>query len=162
MRGQEPYWVDVAMRVVGATNAQVDVGAGVLGLAARTERADRRALGEDGPSGDRDRVQVQERDRVAVGCLDRHRPAVHRQDSGEADDARGGRRNRVSGGSRDVDATVVARLVFGGAVLEGSKHGPGRGPGPRVRGRSEREGRDHDESSDQIPRCQEREHGEQR
>jgi hypothetical protein len=158
-RGEEPERVDVALGVVCVTNAQMDVGAGVLGLAARPERADRRPLREDGPSGDGDRVQVQERDRVAVGCLDRHRPAVHRQDAREANDARGRGRNRTSGGPRDVHATVVAGLVLGAAVLEGPKHRPGRGPGPGVRCRSESEGRRPDESHDQLLRCQEREHG---
>ncbi len=159
--GQEPERVDVAVGVVGAANAQMEVGARMLGLAARPERADRLAFGDDRSSGDAERPQMQERDRIAVGGLERHRPAVKRQGAGEANDAGNGRGDGLGCFAGDVYAAVLPSLVLAALVLERSQHCAGRGPAPGVCARRERERRDRDQRPKEAFCCQEREHDEQ-
>src|SRR5262245_63949279 len=94
----------------------------MLGLAARTDRADRLALRDDRSTGHAKRPQMQERDRVAVDGLERDRPAVQRQGAGEANDAGGWRRHRLAGLAGAVDAPVLPGLVLAAVVLERPHH----------------------------------------
>jgi hypothetical protein len=89
----------------------MDVRLRNLRVAARPDRADRRAFGDGGVLGDRDRAQVRERHRVAVGRLDRdalprgrHR-ARERHGAGRRRDHS---RARLAG---DVDAPVLATRI---------------------------------------------------
>jgi hypothetical protein len=100
------------------------VGTGMLRLAAGAERADRLALRDDRSARQRQRPQMQQGHRVAVGCLDRDGPAVHGQRAREANDAGGRRSDGLPGGAADVDAAVMTGVVLASAVLEGPQHGP--------------------------------------
>jgi hypothetical protein len=144
------------------TDAQVDVGARVLRLAARPERADRLSLGDDRSSRHGQRPEMQDRHCVAVGRLDGQRPTVERQGAGEADDARGRGHDRFARVAGDVDAAVMAGFVLAAAVLERPENPARGGPAPGVCGRRERQGRGRDAGRKYALSCQEREHDEQR
>jgi hypothetical protein len=106
-RGQEPERVDIAVRIRRHADAEVDVRLGVLRLAGPTGRADAPALGDLVAARDGDGAEVDERDRVAVGRLDRHRAASAGHGAGERD--RAGRRRLDERACRrgDVDAAML-------------------------------------------------------
>jgi hypothetical protein len=132
----------------------------MLRLAGVAEGADGLALRDDRAARYGERRQVQQRDRIAVGRLDRHRTAVHRQRAREANDAGGGGGDCLPGRTADVDAAVMTGLVLASAVRERPQHGPRCGPAPALRDRRQQEGRGRDEREHHKPRCQEREHEE--
>jgi hypothetical protein len=117
----------------------MDVRTGMLRLAAVAEGADRLALRHDRSARHGQRRQVQQGDRVAVGRLDRDRPAVHGERACEANDAGGGRSDGLPGGAADVDAAVMTGVVLASAVLERPQHRPRCRPSPGLR-----DGRDHE------------------
>jgi len=94
----------------------MDVGLLVLGVAARADRPDGRALADQGLASDRYRAEVDEGHRVSVGRLDRHGAASSRHGAGEAHDPRGRRAHGRPGGRRDVGAAVLSTGV--GIVAE--------------------------------------------
>ena len=99
------------MRVGGESNAEVDVRLFPLGVAARADRADDFALLELRPSGNADRAEVDERDRVAVGGADRQAQPLAGQLPDEGGDARC-RSPHVGPRRRgDVDSPVLAARV---------------------------------------------------
>ena len=81
------------------------------GLVARADRPDAVALDDRRALGHSDGAQVGERDRPAVGGLDRHALAVGRDRAGERDDASGRRAHAAPTGPGDVDAAVEARRL---------------------------------------------------
>jgi len=150
---KEAQRVDVAIGIGSQANPEVDIRAVHLGRAARADRADRVLLGDRRALGDDDRFQVRERDRVAVGGLDRHRPAVCRHAAGEADSACCGRDHGLSRSvCADVDAAMLPRGVgVGFVVCERLHHRPLRGPAPAIRRR--RPGQEDAEKKRQSSWC---------
>ncbi len=108
LHGQEGERIDVALRIVRAAHAEIDVGHGQLGLAAGADRADHLALRDGVAASDRVGPEVHERDRVAVRRRDRQRLAADRHGSGEGD--RAGDRRLHPGTARraDVDSAVLS------------------------------------------------------
>lgn len=131
---KERQRVEVPLRVGGPPDAQMDVGHGQLGLAARADGADVLALRDRTAPAHRVRPQVDERDGISVSGLDRHRLALSRDRSHERDRARGGRHNRDPSRRTDVDASVLPRVV-GTALVEGEERqdGPVDRPAPSDR-----------------------------
>jgi hypothetical protein len=156
-RRQERQRVDVALRVGGHTDAELDIRLGELDLAARPDRADRVTLRDRGVAAHADRAEVQERDRVAVLCLDRHSLATTRNRAREADRASCRRRHRGPRVSCDVDAAVLPRRVRVAPEREPAQDGTAGRPGPgRGRGNEEerRESAEHEDAHDHRLCCQ--------
>ena len=76
--GQEPERVDVALRIGGEADAEIDG-------AASTGGSERLALGDRGAAPNRERAEVEERHRVAVRREDRQRRAASGNGSCEGD-----------------------------------------------------------------------------
>ena len=147
-RREEQQRIDVAVRILSAPNAEVDVWDVVRDLSARSDRADGRALAYRLAAPHACRTKMRQGDRIAVGCLDRHGLAADRHRAGERDGARRGRKDRLSRRSADVDSPVLACSVWIVAEDEFLQYGAFHGPGPRSRGRHDHEGRrKHDDQS---------------
>ncbi len=109
--GEQQLRVDVPVRVCGQANAEVDVGLGALGIAARPDRPDDFAFVDGSPPTDRDRSQMNERDRVAVLRADREAAAFTGNLAGERDDP-GHRSAHLRARRRaDVDPPVLPASV---------------------------------------------------
>ena len=106
-RGQEREWVDVPVRIRRDPDAEVDVWDRVLALAAGADRADRRALAEGRAAVDRDRAEVDERDRVAVLRSHGDGSPARGNGAGEAHDSCRGRADGRSFVAGDVDAAML-------------------------------------------------------
>ena len=140
-RREQAHGVDVAVRIGGHANPEVNVRAVQLGRAARADRADVVQLGHGRALDDADRPQMRERDGVAVRGLDRDRLAVRGHGPGEAH--RAGRR-RDHGLARragaQVDAAVLVRGVRVRLVVdERLQDRPLHGPAPGIRSRRPRQ-----------------------
>lgn len=109
-------------------------------------------LGDEAASRDRDRAELQQRDRVAVGGLDRHGPPAAGHGAAERDRAGGRRANDGADLGPDVDAAMLAGGVRVLAELERPEDGPVGGPGPRGGGRDDDEerGRGDDRSAERA------------
>jgi hypothetical protein len=107
------------VRVRGHADAEVDVGLCVLGLAARADRPDGRALRDGLPLLHGDRAEMHERRGVPVRRLDRDRAAAAGNGSGEGDRAARRRDDALAGASADVDAAMLPARVRVGAEHEG-------------------------------------------
>ena len=132
--GQEQLRVDIALRVWGLPDAEVDVRHRQLRNAARVDGADRIALPDRRPAPDRERAEVHERHRVPIRRLDRHRLARGRHGSGERN--RAGRRREDGRPHRraDVDPAVLSRRVRVRTVeRERRQDGPRHRPAPAQR-----------------------------
>jgi hypothetical protein len=104
---QQRERIDVAVGIRRDPDAEMDVGLGVLGGAARPDRPEGRAL-RDGLLGSHaERAEVDERDRVAVGRLHRDGSASAGNRAGEADDSCRRREDGRTRRSCDVDAAVL-------------------------------------------------------
>jgi hypothetical protein len=100
------------------------------------ERADRVSFGDGRALRRADLAEVRERDRPAVGGLDRHRPAAAGDRPGERDRPGRGRANRSPGVAGDVDASVLpAGIRARGVEGEGGNDAAVCGPRPGVGGR---------------------------
>jgi hypothetical protein len=121
-RRQQRQRVDVALRVVGAADAQMHVGHVQLDVAGRSYGTHRLTFRNPIALREGDRPEVRQRHRQAVGGPDRRRAPVPRQPAGERDPARSRRRDRRGGRSADVDAGVAAFVVLGAAEVEAAKH----------------------------------------
>jgi hypothetical protein len=119
----------------------MEVRGRMLGLSARTDRADRLALDDLGCPLHACGAEMRERHGVAIGGLDRDTPAAHRHGSGEGDRAAGRREDGSAGGCADVDAAMLARRVGVRSEHELLQYRSVRRPGP-----CSRSGR-HDEHS---------------
>ena len=82
---KEQQRVDVAVRVLGAPDAQVKVWDVVLDLAAGPDRADSHPFDDRVAALNAHRTEMRQRHRVAVGGLDRHGSATHRHGAGKRD-----------------------------------------------------------------------------
>jgi hypothetical protein len=129
--------VDVAVRVGGQAHAEVDVGLGAFGLAARADRADDFALCDCSPHSNGDRPQVNQGDRIAVLGTDRQAAALMGNLAGERHDS-GHRSAHLSARRRaDVDSTVLPASVRVVTGDEGPEHGAVDRPAPSGRARHE-------------------------
>jgi hypothetical protein len=129
---EEAQRIEVALGLGRHAHAEVDVRAGPLGVARRPDGADRGALVDPGTPLDRDRAEVDERDRVAVGGRDRHGEAVAGQRPGEGDRALPRSAYGLARHARKVDAPMLAARVRVGPEAERPEHLARRRPGPRA------------------------------
>ena len=108
------------------------------------------ALGDEAAARDRDRAELQQRHRVAVGGLDRHGPAAAGHGTAERDRAGGRRAHGGADVGADVDAAVLAGGVRVRAQLERPDDRPVGGPGPGGGSRDDDEerGRGDDRSAE--------------
>jgi hypothetical protein len=128
--------IDVPLRIARRSHSEVDVRVGVFDYAARPNRSDHGALTEACAARDRDRPEVDKRQRVTRGRLDRHRLSARRHGACKGDDARSRCEHRPPGRRAEVDPAVLSRRVRMCAVeREGSQHRPVDGPRPRLRNR---------------------------
>lgn len=81
------------------------------GLGARTDRSDDVAFHDRGAHGDRDRPELQQRDRVAVLGANRDCPAVAGHRSSKSDHAGDGRTHIGSDRGADVDSAMLPAVV---------------------------------------------------
>jgi hypothetical protein len=145
-RRQEPERIDVTLLVRRDADAEVDVGHGHLGVAARADRADGIALVDGGAPRDEQRSEMRERDGIAVRGRDRDAQPRARNRARERDRSRrrcGDGRAAIAG---DVDAAVLAGRVRMGRIervllndVAGGGPRPGRGRGDE----DESQGRKH-------------------
>jgi hypothetical protein len=90
----------------------MDVWHRVLDLAALANGPELLSLGHRCAPRDADRAEMEQRDRVSIGRLDRDRAPVPREAPGKARVAGGGRQHRLPGGPSDVYAAVLTGLVL--------------------------------------------------
>jgi hypothetical protein len=131
-RGEKRKGVQVAVRIGGRPDTQVDRGDGLLGRPGGTDRSNRLPLAHGGASGHGHGPQVDERDRVAVVGLDRHGEPVRSDRTSEGDAARPRRDHRGTGLPADVDAAVLAGRVRIASVVKRLQQRPGGRPRPRT------------------------------
>jgi hypothetical protein len=136
-RRKQREWVEIAVRVSGQADPEVDVRLSPLGISARADRAHDLAFRDRGPSRHPDRAEVDERDRVAVRRPDGQAQPFAGKLSCERDDARGRGPDVGAGRRGDVDSTVLAAGV--GVVLgdERPQHGAVDWPSPGTRARAQ-------------------------
>jgi hypothetical protein len=116
---QEGERVDVAVRVRAYADAEMDVRLVVLGVAARADRPEGRALRDGGLRSDLERAEVEERDRVAVGGLHRHGSTSAGDRAGEGDDSGG----RCAHGGTCRPGDVGAAVLSGGVGVVSEDEG---------------------------------------
>jgi hypothetical protein len=102
-RGQKPERIDVAVRLVGSADAQVDVR-----LARISDRPDDVSLANRETTRDRGGTEALQRDGVPVGGSDCDCCPTRRDGAGKADRSGRRRTHRRSARSADVDAAVLA------------------------------------------------------
>jgi len=138
-RGEQQLRVDVAVRVGGQAHAQVDVGLGAFGLAARPDRADDFSLCDSSPHSNGDRPQVNQGDRVAVLRADRQAAARTGNLAGERDDPSHRSAHLCARRCADVDSAVLPASVRIVAGDERPEHRTVDRPAPTGRARHERQ-----------------------
>lgn len=143
-RRQQAQRVDIAVRVGGDANTEVDVWLRGDGVAALADRAHLSSLGHRVAPRNARRAELQQRDGVAVVGGDRDHVATAGHDAGERDASRGRRHDGAAELCADVDAPVLACGVRVGADGEGPQHGSFGRPGPGERARCESHARKHD------------------
>ncbi len=140
--------VDVALRLGGTTDAQVDVRRGHLRVAARADRPDDVSFGDRRALPDDEGAEMRERDGVPVGGVDREGEPGTGDRPGEADTAGGRRKHGSAGVTTDVDAAVLAAVVRMLRVEdERPENRAGRGPCPGATSRGDKqrgESREHE------------------
>jgi hypothetical protein len=131
--------IEVAVRVGGQADAEVDVGLRPFHVAARADRAHHLALLDRRARSHADRPEMDQRDGISVGRPDRETEPLMRELPDEGDDARGRGANVRTGRRGDVDSTVLAAGV--GVVLgdERPQHGAVDWPSPGTRARAQNE-----------------------
>ena len=156
-RGQQPERIEVAERVGGEPDPEVDVRHRLFWRAARPDGRDDIPLRDRRALRDSDRAEMRQRDRVAVGRLDRQAFATRRHEAGEAHRPACGCDDRAARRcGADVDAAVLAGVVRMRLVVrERLEHRPLDGPAPRLGDRRPNE--EHHEN-----RCPLEQHREQR
>lgn len=131
--------VDIPVRIGGQANAEVDVGLGPLGLAARADGAHDLPFLDRRPSPYPDRSEVHERDRVALGGANRQAEPLVRKLPDERRDARCRSPDFGTCGRRNVDSPMLAARVRIPFCDERSQHQTVDGPRPRTRRRAQEE-----------------------
>jgi hypothetical protein len=147
---QELQRIEVALRLRGDADPQVNVRLRQLDLARRADRPHAVTLGERRALGDRDRAKVGQRDGVPVGRRDRETLARGRDGAREGHRPGRGRDDARARGRADVDAAMRARRVrMCGIELELLEDRPiGRpGPGTCRRCQKERGGNSREQNS---------------
>jgi hypothetical protein len=125
---------------------------------ARADDRDRLALGHDRARADQERTEMQKRDGVAVGGLDRDREPIPRDPAGKGHRSGGRHGHRVAERPLEVDPTMLPweeRVV----LVEGeplqhrpwNRPRPGAGRGGRREGQEHRDSRDPDEGRLSLP-----------
>jgi hypothetical protein len=130
-RRQEEQGVEVSLLVGEQADPELHVGHRVRRHAARADGRHRLALGHGRALADQERAEMQQRDRIAVGRLDRDRQPVRGDAADERDGSRGWREHGASEWPLEVDAAVLPRrerVVRGKG--EALQHGPGHRPRP--------------------------------
>ena len=150
-RGKQAERVDVAVRIGGEPDAEVDVRRRRDGVDARADDADDRSFGDHAAARDARRAELQQRHRVAVRGQDRDRPTTARDRAGERDGACCRGDHLASELGADVDATMLPARIGVGAERERSQHRPRRRPDPGVRRRRRDERRKHDQERESSP-----------
>jgi hypothetical protein len=123
----------------------VDVRRGRDLVLALADLADDSTLRDRAASGDGDRSELEERDGVSVGRLDRHGPAAARDGADEGNGTRGGSADGVAHGAGDVGAAVLAGSIGVRPEREGPQHRTVGRPDPAGGSRSDCQERDHDD-----------------
>jgi len=139
LRRQKQQRVDVAVRILGAPNTEVDVRDVMLDVSAWAARPDGGTLADRLTTPEGRRAEMSQRHRVAVGGLDRHGSATHGHGSDEGDVARSRRgycRPRRCG---DVDAPVLTGRVRIVSEHERLQQRASNRPGPGSCGRHDHE-----------------------
>ena len=135
--GKQQLRVDVAGRVCCQANSEVDIGLGAFGLAARADRADDFAFIDGSPRSDRDRSQMNERDRIPVLRADCQAAASVRNLAGERDDSSHRSAHLCARRRAYVDPAVLPSSVRVVAGDEGPEHRAVDRPAPARRARRE-------------------------
>ena len=130
-RRKERQRIQIAVRLGGEADAEIDVRLGAFGIAARPDRSDDVAFRDVRPDGNADRSEMDERDRVTVRRADRQAQPLMRELPSERDDARCGRPDIRTSRRADVDSAVLPTCVRIAVGDERSQHGPVDWPGPR-------------------------------
>ncbi|MEO5574845.1 MAG: hypothetical protein ABIR67_06040 [Gaiellaceae bacterium] len=124
----------------------MDVRRGGERILALAHAADDVAFRNTGAARDVDRAELQQRDGVAVGGLNRQRPTAARDRAGERDGAGRGCTYRVAGGRTDVDAAVLPGRI--GVRRHGERPQDGTLDGPRPADRSRNDDQERDRRAD--------------
>jgi len=130
---QEEQRIDVPLRLSGLADTEVHVRKGLLRHSARSDRGNRVALGDGRPARDGDGAEMEQRDGIAVGRLDRDRPPARRHGPGERHDPARRRDDPGTGLRADVDSAVETARVRIGAEAECMQNRPLYRPGPPLR-----------------------------
>ncbi len=134
--GKQRERVDVALRLGRAPHPEVHGRARELRRPARAHGAHHVALGDGVAAPHRVGAEMNERDRVAVGGLNRDRLSLRRDGPGEGDRSRDRCDDFCAVGGSDVDTAVLSGRVRVARVEgEERQHRPGDGPAPAERGR---------------------------
>jgi hypothetical protein len=131
--GQEEQRIEIPVRVVAPTHAEMDVRHRHLCRSARADRPNGGTLPNRVSSMHDLGPEVQQRHRVTVLALNRHGPAAARNGSGEGDGAADRSEHRRPCGRADVDTPVLPASVGVVAEQEGLQDGAVHGPGPAER-----------------------------
>jgi hypothetical protein len=152
---QQRQRIDVALRILRHPDPQVHVRLVDLRLARRADQAHGLPFGHAVTRRDRDRAEMEERDREAVGRPDRHRAPVDRQRAGEGHAPSRGGADRRPDVSADVDPGVTVFAVLLAPEVETPDDGAVHGPRPRAGGRRRSKPRDQ---AGRDRRCHLRQH----
>jgi hypothetical protein len=139
---QKREWIDVALLVVGMTDAEIDVGLWPVGLAARPDRRHRHSFRNRLALTDAQRPEMLQRHGIAVRGTDGQGLAALGHRARERDHTGRGSGHVRAEVARDVDATVLPRRIGIVSDHERSKYPSLRGPGPRLRGAGNEAGND--------------------
>jgi hypothetical protein len=131
-RRQQRQRIDVPLVVDCDADAEMDVRALMLGLAARADGAHHVALVHDRSLCNACRADVRQRDGIAVGGRNRDRQPVCRHRAGERHRAAGRRPDRFRRFRCDVDPTMLSGRVRVGAEDERAQDPAAHRPRPRV------------------------------
>lgn len=136
-RRQELHRVEVTLFVRRRANAEIDERFGRLDRSARSDRPDDVALRHFRAARHSNRAEMYECQRQPELGSDRHGPPAARDGSRERGDSTEGCAHVCPRGRTEVDASVLARRVWMGAV-EGERtyHRPVNRPSPRLRRRN--------------------------
>lgn len=143
--------IDVTVRIGRDPDTEVDVRDRRDRVDAFANEAHDRSFGDDDTAHDARRAELQQRHRIAVGCLDRDRPASARNEPGERDRARSRSENRTPELGGDVDPAMLPARVLVRAERERSHHRPRGRPDPGVRRRRGSERRKEDQDREESP-----------
>jgi hypothetical protein len=99
-------------------------------VGALADQTDSRSLGELVAARDADGAELEQGDRVAVGCLDGDGAPAARNRADEGDEAGGRGDHRRADRRAHVDAAVLTARVRVGAEEERAQHGPLDRPRP--------------------------------